>query len=41
VADGDDGNFLALFFAAPASFLTVTLILFFLAWVKLPAAERN
>ena len=29
------------FFAVPASFLTVTLIIFFLAWVKLPAAETN
>jgi hypothetical protein len=29
------------FFAVPASFLTVALIIFFLAWVKLPAAETN
>ena len=29
------------FFAAPASFLTVALIIFFLAWLKLPAAETN
>ena len=30
------------FFAVPASFLTVTLIIFFLAWVKLPGvAETN
>jgi len=29
------------FFAAPASFLTVTLIIFALAWVKLPATETS
>jgi hypothetical protein len=29
------------FFAVPASFLTATLIIFFLAWVKLPAAEKK
>ena len=29
------------FFAVPASFLTVTLIIFFLAWVKLPATGTN
>jgi hypothetical protein len=29
------------FFAAPAPFLTVTLIIFALAWVKLPATETS
>ncbi len=29
------------FFAVPASFLTVALIIFLLAWVKLPALETN
>jgi hypothetical protein len=29
------------FFAAPASFLAVTLAIFVLAWVKLPGAETN
>jgi hypothetical protein len=29
------------FFAVPASFLTVALMIFFLAWVKLPATETN
>jgi hypothetical protein len=29
------------FFAAPTSFLTVTLVIFVLAWVKLPATETS
>jgi hypothetical protein len=29
------------FFAAPASFLTATMLIFVLAWVKLPAAETS
>src|SRR6266481_1548828 len=29
------------FFAAPASFLTVTLVIFVLAWAKLPATETS
>jgi hypothetical protein len=34
-------SFLALFFAASASFLAATMLIFALAWVKLPAEATN